>query len=521
MTLENPTLATLDIGPSPTPAQALLPALSAVVPLPAEVRPAPGVSLVINQQTTIVSQVGSPEVRAPAELLAGELRPATGYPLRVVEAPVEADPPGISLALTCPDPTIGTQGYRLAITATSASLRAATVAGLYNGVQTVLQLLPPAIEARTAQDGPWALPGGTIIDYPRYPYRGSMLDLARYWFPPAFVLRYIDMISRYKINYFHLHLTDDQGWRIQIDSWPRLTTVGGSTQTGGGPGGYLTKANYRRIVEYAAARNITVIPEVEMPGHVTAALASYPELNPGGVAPDLYTGYDVSFSALDIGTPATNRFVDDVIRELAEMTPGPYIHIGGEETNQIEPARYQEFIRYAESCVTKYGKKVMGWHEILAGATPATSLGQYWYSWPSDSPAARAAQAGAQFVISPANRAYLDAKYTATQPAFGQQWAGLVEARDAYDWDPDSTIDDVPAECVIGVESALFTQLTPTVKDVEFMMFPRLPVIAEVGWAAKHQRDWDSLRARLAEHAQRWERWQADYYRSPQIPWPR
>ena len=493
--------------------------LAQVVPLPAHVTPAPGVVLALDVDTAIFCQGGASEVGEVAELLAAEMRPATGFPLPVAETPAGASPAGISLALTGADPSIGTQGYRLELTARSASLRAATVEGLRNGVQTVIQLLPAAIEARTVQPGPWTLPGGTIIDFPRYPFRGSMLDLARYWFPPEFVERYIDAIARYKINYLHLHLTDDQGWRIQIDSWPRLTTHGGSTQTGGGPGGYLTKDDYRRIVEYAARRNVTVIPEVELPGHTAAALSAYPELSPDGAATPLYTGYDVGFSALDIGSPETERFVDDVIRELAEMTPGPYIHIGGEETNTLDASRYQKFVCYAESVVTRYGKTVMGWHEILTGAAPATSVGQYWYAWPSHPPAAEAAAAGATFVMSPANHAYLDAKYTETQPEYGQQWAGLVEAEDAHSWDPDTTIDGVDGDSVIGVEAALFTQLTPTEQDVEFMSFPRTPVIAEVGWTPRERRDWDSLRARLAGHGERWDLRGVRYYRSPRIPW--
>ena len=495
--------------------------LSAVVPLPAEVTPAPGPGLILTAASTIAVQTRSREARQAAELLAGQLRPATGFALPVLQAPARADLPGISLGLARPNRRLGEQGYRLEITATSARLRASTVAGLRNGVQTLLQLLPAAVEAPTPQPGPWALPAGTIVDYPRYPYRGSMLDLARYWFPPSFVERHIDMIARYKINYLHLHLTDDQGWRIQIDSWPRLASHGGSSQTEGGPGGYLTKDDYRRIVDYAAWRGITVIPEIEMPGHVTAALASYPELNPDGVAPDLYTGYDVDMSAVDIGSAATNRFVDDVLRELAELTPGPYLHIGGEETRSVEPARYREFMRYVESVVARYGKQVMGWHEILVGTTPATSVGQYWYCWPSHPPAAEAASAGARFVMSPANHAYLDAKYTETVPEYGQAWAGLVEARDAYEWDPDTTVDGVDASRVLGIESVLFTQITPTEKDVEFMVFPRLPALAEVGWTPKGRGDWDSLRGRLAEHGERWDLWGVEYYRSPQIPWSR
>ena len=175
-----------------------------------------------------------------------------------------------------------------------------TAAGLFHGVQTLRQLLPPRVEASTVQPGPWTIAGVHITDHPRFAWRGAMLDVARHFFDLGEVKRYIDLLAMYKVNVLHLHLADDQGWRIEIDSWPRLTTYGGSTEVGGGPGGYYTKAQYAELVKYAQDRHIMVVPEIDMPGHTNAALASYAELNCDGVAPPLYTGTSVGFSSLCI-----------------------------------------------------------------------------------------------------------------------------------------------------------------------------------------------------------------------------
>jgi len=494
--------------------------LDEVVPLPAVVEPDADVTFRLTPATAIFARFGSDETVRAATLLAEDLRPATGFPLPVVRVPDLGTPPGISLRLVPDDGRIGQEGYRLDVTRTAVTIAAASAAGLTNGVHTLRQLLPPEIESETRRDGPWLLPGGRIIDHPRYAYRGAMLDLARYYFPPDVVKRHIDKVSMYKINYLHLHLTDDQGWRVEIDSWPRLATYGGSTQTGGGPGGYYTKDEYRDIVSYAQRRNVTIVPEIDVPGHTNAALASYAELNCDGIAPPLYTGWDVGFSSLCLGRPVTEQFVDDVIREVAAMTPGEYLHIGGDEATAGTPeADYVAFMDMAAGIVAKYGKKVIGWHESLKGTPPSTSVGQYWYPWPDDETAAGAAARGARLIMSPANRAYLDMKYTPTVPEFGQVWAGFVEAENAYAWDPDTTVNGVAPASVLGVEATMFTQIAPDEKSVDFMVFPRLPEIAEVAWTPREALNWESIRARLPEQGQRWDLWGINYYRSPQIPW--
>lgn len=257
--------------------------MSTLVPVPVTVQPATGADYPLTATTWIYADPGA---EAPAAYLAGVLRPATGYQLPVQPAPGT----GISLLLSGADPTVGDEGYQLDVTAAKVVLRARTAAGLFEGVQSLRQLLPARVESPTAQSGPWQVAGGHIVDHPRYAYRGAMLDVARHFRPVADVERYIDEVARYKINYLHLHLTDDQGWRLVINSWPRLATYGGSTQVGGGPGGYYTQADYTAIVAYAQARHVTIVPEVDMPGHTNAALASYAELNCDGKAPPLYTG---------------------------------------------------------------------------------------------------------------------------------------------------------------------------------------------------------------------------------------
>ena len=255
-------------------------------------------------------------------------------------------------------------------------------------MQTLRQLLPAAVEKDTVQPGPWQIAGGTVTDTPRYAYRGAMLDVSRHFFTVDQVKRYIDQLALYKINKLHLHLSDDQGWRIAIDSWPRLATYGGSTQVGGGPGGYYTKADYQEIVRYAASRYLEVVPEIDMPGHTNAALASYAELNCDGVAPPLYTGTEVGFSSLCVDKDVTYDFVDDVVRELAALTPGRYLHIGGDEAHSTSHADYVAFMDRVQPVVAKYGKTVIGWHQLTGAAPARGALAQYW-GWTARAPRRR------------------------------------------------------------------------------------------------------------------------------------
>ena len=485
--------------------------LQDVVPAPVSVQPAAGTTYTLPASATIFAGAGATDV---ATFLATLLRRSTGYAL-----PVASTGNGsISLLLSGADPAVGAEGYQLDVSATAVTLRAQTAAGLFHGVQTLRQLLPAAVESASVGPGPWTVPGGRIVDYPRLPYRGAMLDVSRHFHPVATIKQFLDQIALYKINVLHLHLSDDQGWRIVVDSWPRLATVGGSTQVGGGAGGYYTKAQYQDVVAYAAQRHITIVPEIDMPGHTNAALASYAELNCNGVAPPLYTGTGVGFSTLCTSKEVVYTFVDNVLGELAALSPGPYLHVGGDEADVLTGAQYTAFVDRVQPMVAAKGKTVLGWHQIGAAQHVANRVVQYWGTTTSDSTVSNAVSRGARVVLSPANKAYLDMKYTSSTP-LGQDWAGLIEVQTAYGWNPGAYLSGVPAGAVLGVEAPLWTETIVTANDIEFMAFPRLPAIAELGWSPWSTHDWNTFRVRLAAQGPRWTVMGIDYYRSPQVPW--
>lgn len=451
---------------------------------------------------------------AVAGYLVDALRASTGLPLT---ATPERAPGVISLRLDG-DIDLGAEGYRLDVDRESVRLRAREPAGLFRGVQTLRQLLPATIERDTVQPGPWQVPGVCIVDRPRFMWRGAMLDVARHFFTVDEVKRFIDLAVLYKINVLHLHLTDDQGWRIAIDRWPELTGIGASTEVGGGRGGFYPKADYTDIVDYAGTRYVTVVPEIDVPGHTNAALASYPQLNCDGRAPQPFTGTQVGFSALCLDRPSTYEFLADVFDEVAAITPGPFLHVGGDEARTVPDHEYAAFATRIQKIVASTGKRAVGWQEMAAGTLEAGCVVQYWNIDEGPARLLEAVRTGAQVLLSPADRAYLDMRYDA-RTALGNDWAGCVEVRDAYEWDPATAVDGVTEADVIGVEAALWTETVADIDDVEFMTFPRLPAIAEVAWSPADRREWEDFRFRLAAQAPRWEAMAANFHRSPQIPW--
>lgn len=469
---------------------------------------------VLTADASIYTAPDSAEITTIGQYLAERLRPPTGYELAVL--PAAGAPPRGSIYLTTAsgNPELGGEGYILTITPDLVTLAASQPEGLFRGVQTIRQLLPPSIESPAAQPGPWVMPTGVIRDYPRFEWRGMMLDVARHFFGVDDIKRIIDLLAYYKMNRLHLHLTDDQGWRIMIKSWPDLATTGGSTAVGGGSGGYYTQADYTAIVTYARSRYITVIPEIDMPGHTNAALASYAELNCDGIAPSLYTGIEVGFSSLCIGKEITFDFIEDVVGELAELTPGPYIHIGGDETGKTSEVDYRQVVERVQAIVQSKGKHTVGWAEIARGDLLPDTIAQHWLG---DAVKA-AAQQGAPIIMSPGNRAYLDMKYNTSSP-LGLVWAGYVEVQDAYAWDPATLVDGVFEDALLGVEAALWSETLESMADIEFMVFPRLPGIAEIGWSPAAGRGWEEYKARLAAHGPRLDAMGVNYYRSEQVPW--
>ncbi|MFB9903768.1 family 20 glycosylhydrolase [Allokutzneria oryzae] len=490
-----------------------------VVPAPVKATPNAAVTFAVTSGTKIYTQPGSAEAAGVGSYLGELLRRPTGFPLPV--SPSAGTPAGgISLLLTGADPAVGEQGYQLETTADKVVIRATKAAGLFAGVQTLRQLLPAAVESTTVKPGPWTVPGGSVLDHPRFGYRGAHLDVARHFFPVQTVKRYIDELAAYKINNLHLHLTDDQGWRIEIKSWPKLATYGGSTQVGGGPGGYYTQEQYKEIIAHAASRHMTVIPEFDMPGHTNSALASYAELNCNGVAPPLRTDIEVGYSSLCINKDITYKFVDDVVREISALTPGKYFHLGGDEAHATSEADYNTFMTKVVPIVTKYGKTAIGWHEAAKTKPdlPTSTVLQFWDTKSSNPAVAAAAARGNKVLMSPANKAYLDMKYNANTP-LGLSWAGYIEVQDAYNWNPATYAQGVGESSVFGVEAPLWSETLKTLSDIEFMAFPRLPAIAELGWSPASAQNWDAFKQRLGAQGPRWAAAGINYYKSPQVPW--
>ncbi|HJP85095.1 MAG TPA: beta-N-acetylhexosaminidase [Gemmatimonadaceae bacterium] len=500
-------------SPTPTPAPQPVTRTPQLVPAPVSMTPVAGAPFTLRNTSNVVVDAGNTEAAAIGEALAAKLRPATGYPVNVVSGPTT--PGAIVLRLGGAPATVGSEGYQLNATADSIVVVANQPAGLFHAIQTIRQLLPVDIESDIGVDrNLWTIPAVTITDYPRFAWRGAMLDVARHFFTVKEVQQYIDLLALYKMNTLHLHLADDQGWRIQLNSRPRLTEVGSVTQVGGGPGGYYTQQDYQNIIRYAAARYITVVPEIDMPAHSNAGLTGYPEFACSARPTGLYTGTDVGWSSLCVDKEETYAYVDDIVREISAMTPGPYFHVGGDEVATLTNAQYVKFVERVQAIVNKYGKKMVGWEEITKARLLPTTIAQ---QWKSDSATAAVAQ-GAKLIMSPANKIYLDMKYTpATE--LGLNWAAYVTVRDAYDWDPAMYLKGVTEQSIVGVEAPIWSETLRNIGAVFYLALPRMPAVAEIGWTPQAGRSWESFRSRLVTHEPRWHYLGWNYFRSPQLPW--
>jgi hexosaminidase len=456
-----------------------------------------------------------------ARSLATFLRTPTGYGWAVVHGSKASH--RIVLKVGGPK-RLGKEGYTLAVGSTTATIEARTDDGLFHGVQTLRQLMPSAVEKHTQVAGtPWSVRRVLVTDHPRYAVRGAMLDVARHFMSVGEVEQYLDAMVPLKLNTFVLHLTDDQGWRLQIRSWPRLATYGGALETGGTKGGYYTQAQYQAIVAYAAARHITLVPQIDIPGHTNAALASYAELNCDGKAPARYTGTDVGFSSLCAGKAVTYRFLDDVISEIAALTPGRYISIGGDEAHSTTAADYTKIIDRSQTILKRNGKRMWGWHQT-AGADPAKgSVAAYWGTAGSDADVAlaqEAARKGERLVMAPADHAYLDMKYSPATP-LGQDWAGDVSVPASYDWDPATLVPGVGSSAVAGVLAPVWTETLTNMTDVEYMAFPRLAGLAQLGWSPKRTHHLEPYLVQLAAQGPRWRAAGVNFFASPEVAWGR
>ncbi|GAA1988474.1 beta-N-acetylhexosaminidase [Isoptericola halotolerans] len=462
-------------------------------------------------------------VDAPAGLTAvvAELVAAAGVPV----SDHDTDGPAVPFTLRL-DPAGGPTGsdgsqsperYTLQVTAAGIEATAPEPVGLLHAARTLRQLVVRPADG-AAGGTPSTVPVVVVRDAPRHSWRGLSFDVVRHWFGPDDIRAVVDLVGAFKLRVLHLHLTDDQGWRIEIPSRPELEKAS-DNQVGGGSAGYLTADDYRDLQEYAAARFITIVPEFDMPGHVNAATHVYGALTADGLATDAYDGIEVGFSRLWFDNPATEPFLRDVIGDLARMTLGEWVHVGGDEVLTMDHAEFAKFVDLAQQIVREHGKTPVFWQEGARGPVEPGTLLQYWE--PKGEEFDRfvaAAHAGARFIMSPGNHAYLDMKYTPEHP-LGLHWAGYVELRDSYDWEPTTVIDGLPASAVEGVSAAVWTETLTTRDELFSMLLPRLGAVAEVAWTSPQAKDFDAFAARTAAQAPSWRAVGWTYHPTPQVTW--
>ncbi|MFT0762426.1 family 20 glycosylhydrolase [Actinomyces sp. F1_1611] len=398
------------------------------------------------------------------------------------------------------------EAYRIRVEAERVQLSAPTDLGIIRALATLVQLV---------EDG--HLPGAEIDDAPRFTWRGLTLDVARSFFPPNEVKQVIDLLARYKFNRLHLHLSDDQGWRLEVPSHPELTEISGPTAIAGGRGGFYTQAEFADLVGYAEARGIDVIPELDVPGHTNAATHACPELNPDGQPTDAYDGMQVGFSRLHAALPATREFLQSVFADAAEQTESAYLHLGGDEALALESDEYVQLVGEAVHAVLATGKEIVGWQEIAQAALPPGSVVQFWDGRSGTEAVVQAAERGALVVMSPAEHTYLDLKYDQSTE-LGQDWAGYVELSDSYQWEPTRVIEGLDPRAVVGVEAAIWTETIHSLEDLMVMLLPRLAAVAEVAWT--EELNWESFTRRVAAQTSWWEGRQWPYHRSAGVSWP-
>lgn len=428
------------------------------------------------------------------------------------------------------DPILGEEGYELAVNKNNIVVSAKTTAGIFYGFQTLCQLAPP--DASTGVHTTMEVPCLKIVDYPRFTWRGSHLDVCRHFFDTDFIRKYIDVLALHKINKFHWHLTDDHGWRIQIDKYPKLTEVGawrvdrsnvpwteGLPPEKGEPttyGGYYTKDDMKKIVDYAAKRNIEVIPEIELPGHSSAILAAYPEFGCDVKNQDYYVQigpYWPPVAILCAGNDKTLDFLKDVIDEVIEIFPSEYIHIGGDEaykTNWEKCPRCQKrmkdeglkneeelqswMVKEIEKHIISHDKKMIGWDEILEGGVSPTSVVM---SWRGNIGGIEAAKHGNHVIMTPNDLCYLD--YYQADPEFQPvSIGGYVPLKKTYSFDPvPDALNNAEAELILGGQCNLWTEFISTPDHVEYMLLPRLSALSEAVWSPKDKKDWYNFRNKI------------------------
>jgi len=445
----------------------------------------------IPRPQSVISELGGFGYGANLEVIAEDQELADLKSFIPVESSLENSSGSLVLSLGLKHPS--PEAYRLSINRQVIRIQGASPAGVFRGIQTLWQILAASNSA--TQQTIKVLPLGVIEDWPSLSYRGTMLDVARHFFTVDEVKQYIDQMAQYKINTLHLHLSDDQGWRIEIKAYPRLTDIGAATEVGGGPGGCYTQEDFLELQAYAAQRFIQIIPEIDMPGHTNAAIVAYPELNGNGKPVSPYWGTAVGFSTFDARNEAVYTFIDQVVKELSSLSTSPYFHLGGDESHVTSKEDYLFFVERVGEIIRTHQKTPIGWDEVAQTDLGPGSVAQF---WASEKNALAAVDKKMKVLMSPAKKAYLDMQYDSLSP-YGLHWAGYISVQDAYNWDPLSYVPGLDADHILGIEAPLWSETISDSSGLEYLAFPRLVCVAELGWTPQSLRSWEDFNRRLTE----------------------
>ena len=514
------------------------PQTPSIIPRPVSAQYSEGF-FTITPATPVIAQG---KAAAEAQKLIDTLAPAMGFRLKLV---TRSGPRSRAIRFEFSDklPKIGDEGYTIDVSTKAIIIRAAQPAGLFYAIQTLRQLLPVSAFSKTkVEDVTWNVPCVKITDCPRFKWRGLLVDPARHFIPKPALLRFIDAMSLHKLNSLQIHLTDDQGWRIEISKYPQLTKIGAfmdfTTMRSGGtregaddqhPGGFYTQDDIRQLVRYSAERYITIVPEIEMPAHTGAAIVSYPNV---GLYPNRLSNIppDKRWTANErilAPRPKTVAFMQDVLTEVMGLFPGRYIHIGGDEANKDHWKRSEEmkalilrfglkdeaelhswFIKQMDTFLTKHGRRLVGWDDILQGGL---APGAVVMSWRGEAGGISSANAGHDVVMAPTSHTYFD-YYQGPAEKEPLAIGGYVPLQKVYQYEPiPKAIDADKAAHVLGLQAQLWGEYIPNPQHLEYMAYPRAAALAEVGWSPKSSKDYSHFLARLRRHVQRLRAMQINY----------
>ena len=512
---------------------------NSIIPRPVEMNVRDG-SFRFTEETLVIAR---DDAKAEATRLVGYLSPAMGYTLKLAEDSDRTQNVILLKIESALKARLGEEGYELEATSQSITIRAAGPAGLFYGIQTLRQLLPPAIFSKDKVESvEWAAPSVNIIDYPRFQWRGLLIDPARHFIPVQDVERYIDAVALHKFNRLQIHLTDDQGWRIEIRKYPQLTQIGawmdfttmrqaGKQADSTRAGGSYSQDDIRHLVRYAADRHVTIVPEIEMPAHTGAAIVSYPLL---GLYPEKLNALPprerwTANEKVLAPRPQSIAFMQDVLAEVIELFPSKYIHIGGDEANITHWAKSDEmqalkqrlglkgeaelhswFIGQMDEFLTKHGRRLVGWDEIIQGGL---APGAVVMSWRGQAGGIAAAQAGHDVVMAPTSHTYFD-YYQGPKEKEPRAIGGLIPLEKVYTFEP------VPAELsaeeakhVLGGQGQLWGEYISNQKHREYMTYPRATALSEILWSPRESHNYEQFEERLTEHLKRLDTMGVNYRR--------